>query len=209
MGGLCTAKPSRRPDVEVPRVSCRTLSARSGRSRCSGIARPQMLPASNRPTAASHCVDQCERGRGIRAKLSRRSISVLRDRARLASRELHLVPGRSGRTLTRDSRAQIRATRRTSTDSGRRPEMARVEAPTLPPHVTSPHSNSPLAPRFSPLPTHPGHSPLVFATRPSTRPSTRRSAVQITSVSALPLPSPEIRISIPTAIQHASMNDPP
>lgn len=27
--------------------------------------------------------------------------------------------------------------------------------------------------------------------------------------SALPLPSPEIRISIPTASQHASMNDPP
>src|ERR1019366_1786419 len=75
---------------------------------------------------------------------------------------------------------------------------------TIPPQGTSFPPHSPLPTRFSPLPTHPRPSPLV-----SPLPTGLAPRDQITSVSALPLPSPEIRISIPTAIQHASMNDPP
>src|ERR1017187_8994838 len=66
---------------------------------------------------------------------------------------------------------------------------------------------TPLSPLGSP------HSPLILAAPHWSCPSPLASPLaprdQITSVSALPLPSPEIRISIPTAIQHASMNDPP
>src|ERR1019366_978206 len=113
---------------------------------------------------------------------------------------------------SRDGRSAFRATRGTPPHSDRRPEMARIETPTIPPDVAQ---GSPLATQTYPsplnLPTCPSNWPLPsgLASCPSIRPSHLHSFVQITSVSALPLPSPEIRISIPTAIQHASMNDPP
>ncbi len=204
LGSHGTGDPVKRSGMALSRVSSRALSSRRRVPGCRRFAACAAAKFASRSTSSIGCVNQREHRRRTRAPYHHRSCAIHEHGTRFPSRKPVLVPRCPHCASRRSLRPARRTTIRTSPPAAGLPTLAsrpqRTPAPDLSLALRSPtkisHYSLPLL-SHSYLPPV-SHSTLLLPLN-----------TQITRVSALPLPSDDTLTSIPTAIQHASINDPP